>query len=132
MVSNVLPKRELLRIIKRFIEDQNRGISVRLFAELCGVDREHLVDVFQHRIRPLSEYIQIRVSKGYTSWLKGEIAVMQNRDKTRFVEYRREPKPRLARKTGLHLVDGQIKIKVGVINRGDYSGQTLDEALKRG
>lgn len=132
MLPETIPKRELLRIIKRFIKDKNRGISVKLFAELCGIHREHLLDVFHYKIHPLTEYVQIRVSKGYTSWLKGEIAVMQNRDKTRFVQYRREPKPRLARTTGLHLVNGEIKIKVGVINRGDYSGQTLDEALKRG
>jgi len=132
MLPVTIPKRELLRVIKRFVKDQNRGISVKLFAELCGVDKEHLLDVFFYRIRPLTEYMQIRVSKGYNSWLKGEVAVMQNRDKTRFVEYRREPKPRLARTTGLHLVNGEIKIKVGVSNRGDYSGQTLDEALERG
>jgi len=132
MVSNVLPKRELLRVIKRFIKDPNRGISIRLFAELCGVDKDHLLDVFFFRTHTLTEYMQIRVNKGYQSWQKGEVAVMQNRDKTRFVEYRREPKPRLARTTGLHLVNGEIRIKVGVSNRGDYSGQTLDEALERG
>ena len=132
MLPVTIPKRELLRVIKRFAKDQNRGISIKLFAELCGVDKDHLLDVFFYRVKPLTEYMQIRVSKGYNSWLKGEVAVMQNRDKTRFVEYRREPKPRLARTTGLHLVNGEIKIKVGVSNRGDYSGQTLDEALERG
>jgi len=132
MLPQTIPKRELLRVIKRLIKDKNRGISVKLFAELCGVNKEHLLDVFFYRTHPLTEYIQIRVNKGYNSWLKGEVAVMQNRDNTRFVEYRREPKPLLARTTGLHLVNGEIKIKVGVANRGDYSGQTLDEALKRG
>ena len=131
-LNNVLPKKELLRVIKRFIKDKNRGISVKLFAELCGVDKEHLLDVFYYRIHPLTEYMQIRVNKGYQAWLNGEVAVMQNRDNTRFVSYRREPKPRLARTTGLHLVNGEIKIKVGVRSRGDYSAQTLDEALERG
>ena len=93
-LEGVIPKRELLAIIKRFIKDQNRGISVKLFAELCGINKEHLLDVFYYRIHPLTEYIQIRVSKGYKAWEKGEVAIMQNRDKTRFVSYRREPKPR--------------------------------------
>ena len=131
-LEGVIPKRELLAIIKRFIKDQNRGISVKLFAELCGINKEHLLDVFFYRIHPLTEYIQIRVSKGYKAWEKGEVAIMQNRDKTRFVSYRREPKPRLARTTGLHLVNGQIRLKVGVSNHGDYSKPTLDEQLKRG
>jgi len=132
MLPVVLPKRELLRIIKRFIKDQDRGISVKLFAEICGVNKEHLLDVFFYRTQPLTEYMQIRVNKGYQSWLKGEVAVMQNRDKTRFVEYRREAKPRLVRSTGLQLVNGEIKIKIGVSNKGDYSGLSLDETLKRG
>ena len=132
MLPTVITKRELLRIIKRFIKDQNRGISVKLFAEVCGVNKEHLLDVFFYRNQPLTEYMQVRVSKGYKSWLKGEIAIMQSRNKTRTVEYRREPKPRLAPATGLQLVNGQIRIKVGVINKGDYSGVTLDEALERG
>ena len=57
---------------------------------------------------------------------------MKNRDNTKFVAYRREEKPRLARSTGLQVVNGEIKIKVGISNLGDYSGTTLDEALKRG
>jgi len=71
MLSEVIPKRELLTIIKRFIKDKNRGISVKLFAELCGINKEHLLDVFFYRIHPLTEYIQIRVSKGYKVMGKG-------------------------------------------------------------
>lgn len=132
MAVPIIIKRELMRQIRRFLKDQNRGISTKLFAELCGIDRSHLLDVFIYRVSPLTEYVQIRVSKGYESWKKGEVAIMQNRDKTKFVAYRREEKPRLARTTGLQVVNGEIKIKVGISNRGDYSGTTLDEALKRG
>jgi hypothetical protein len=132
MLPEVIPKRELMTIMKRFIKDQKRGISINLFAEVCGINKLHFLDVFFYRNAPLTEYIQMRVSKGYNAWRSGEIAIMQNRDTSKFVQYRREPKPRIARTTGLHLVNGEIKIKVGVSNRGDYSGQTLDEALERG
>jgi len=131
MVKTIL-KVDLMRIMKRFIADKNRGISLNLFAELCGIHKDSLQKIFIDEEYPMTEFMQMRISKGYEAWRRGSVAVMQNRDKTRFVEYRREPKPRLARSTGLHLVNGEIKIKVGVSNRGDYSGQTLDEALKRG
>lgn len=131
-MSQSLTKRELMRQLRRFIKDQNRGISMKLFAELCGLDRTHILDVFLYRVSPLTEYVQIRASKGYTAWKNGEVAIMQNRDNTKFVAFRREEKPRLARTTGLQVVNGEIKIKVGISNRGDYSGTTLDEALKRG
>lgn len=132
MLPQTIPKRELLVIIKRFIKDQNRGISVKLFAELCGVTKRRLLDVFYFRTDVMTEYMQVRVSKGYTSWKNGEVAVMQNRDNTRFVEYRKEPKPRMARTTGLHMVNGEIKIKVGIRNRADYSGLTLEDTIGRG
>lgn len=132
MSQPTLTKRELLRQIKRFIKDQNRGISVKLFAELCGINKDHLLDVFFYRVHPLTEYVQIRVNKGYQAWKNGEVAIMQNRDKTKFVQYRKEPKPRLTRQTGLHMVNGEIKIKVGIGNRADYSGLTLDETIGRG
>ena len=103
-----------------------------LFAELCGIDKTHLLDVFFYRTHPLTEYIQIRVSKGYESWKKGEVAVMQNQDKTRFVTYRKVPRQRLTNTAGLQVVNGEIKIKLGVRNLGDYSGDDLDEQLKRG
>jgi hypothetical protein len=64
--------------------------------------------------------VQIRVSKAYISWKKGEIAVMQNWDNTRFTEYRKVAKPRLARGYGLQVVNGEIKMKLGIVNKADY------------
>lgn len=130
MLQAVTPKKQLLSQIKRFIKDQDRGISIKLFAELCGIDRVHLLEVFYYRTHPLTEYVQIRVSKGYEAWKKGEVAIMQNQDRTKFVEYRRQAKPAMARTTGLHLVNGEIKIKVGIRNRSDYSEPDLDEQLR--
>lgn len=132
MVDQPLTKRELMRQIRRFLKDQNRGISTKLFAELCGIDRSHLLDVFIYRVAPLSEYIQRRVDKGYKAWQRGEVAIMQNQDKTKFVAFRREPKPRLTPQTSLQMINGEIKIKVGISNRGDYSGESLGESLERG
>jgi hypothetical protein len=129
MVARTLPRRELMRVIHRFLKDKNRGISTKLFSELCGISQSQMQDVFLYRTAPLSEYIQIRVSKGYTAWLNGEVKIMQNRDNTRFVEYRKEPQPRLVRTTGLQLVNGEIKIRVGIRNKADYSHTTLDEQL---
>jgi hypothetical protein len=125
-------KRELHRIIKRFLLDKKRGISIPLFAEVCGISPTLMKDIFIYDREPITERTQWRVSKGYRAWLNGEIRIMQNRDKTKFTEYRREPTPRLARSTGLQVVNGEIKIKVGIVNKADYSGYSLDEQLNRG
>jgi len=132
MLPPILTKRELLREMRLFIKDKERGISVKLFADLCGVDHIHLLDVFLYQSVPLTERMQRRVSKGYDSWKKGEVAIMQNRDRSKFVTYRKEEKPRLVPTTALQVVNGQIKIKVGMSNKSDYSGLTLDETIGRG
>lgn len=128
----VMPKKELLRQVNLFLSDEGRGISVDLFAEICGLHPNTIRNVFQYRTDTLTEYVQRRVSKGYEAWRRGEIAVMQNRDRTRFAEFRRKAEPNLARSSSLQVVNGEIKLKIGVRNRNDYSGKTLDEMLKRG
>jgi hypothetical protein len=130
-MNPVIPRQELKRTIKRFLADRNRGISIPLFADLCGVSVAILRLVFIREEEPLTEYIQRRVSKGYRSWLRGEVAVMMNRDQTRFVQYRKEPKPRVARSMGLEVQNGQIKLKIGLKNKADYSNLDIDEQLRR-
>jgi hypothetical protein len=127
----VIPRQDLKRTIKRFLSDKNRGISIPLFAELCGVSVAILRLVFIKEEEPLTEYVQRRVSKGYQSWVRGEVAVMMNRDQTRFVQYRKEPKPRVARSIGLEVQNGQIKLKIGLKNKADYSNLDIDEQLRR-
>ena len=132
MPTSTIPKSELKVIMKRFLKDQTRGISTQLFADLAGISKVHLQDVFSYCTEPLTERIQYRVSKAYNEWKNGEVAIMQNQDRTRFVEYRREAKPIMSRTTGLQVVNGEIKIKVGISNKYDYSVIPLDEQLRKG
>jgi hypothetical protein len=126
----VIPKQELLQIIKRFAKDEKRGISLPVFCELCGLSISHFRDVFIDNNHPLTEIIQRRVSKGYQSFKNGEVAVMVNRDRSRFVEYRKKPKLRLARSNKIVLVNGNIKLQMGIVNRNDYSASSLDEQFR--
>lgn len=126
----VIPKQELLRIMKRFAADENRGISLPVFCELCGISTFHFRNVFIDGKDPLTELMQRRVSKGYQSFKNGEVAVMVNRDRSRFVEYRKQPKLRLARSNKIVLVNGNIKLQIGIVNRSDYSAPSLDEQFR--
>ena len=126
----ILTKIELKRIIKRFFADQERGISIKLFCELCCISEKHMLDVFLYESQPLTEYIQRRVSKGYQEWRAGNVKVMKNRDNTRFVEYRKTSQPPIYRATGLKVTPEGIKLRVGLVNRHDYSELDLDEALR--
>ena len=124
------PRSELKRIIKRFLKDKERGISIPLFADLAGLSVVHIRDVFINESEPMTEYVQRRVSKAYQEWIRGEVAIMQNRDRTLFVQYRKEAKPVLQKSSKLTLVNGEIKINMGIKPKYDYSDLTLDEQLK--
>ena len=131
-MHTAIPRNELKRIIHNFLTDQDRGISVALFAEVAGVSAGHIKDVFLYQKEPLTETVQRRVSKAYNAWIKGEIAVMQNRDNSKFVQYRKEPKPLFTRSLGLQATADGIKINLGIKPKYDYSTYTLDDQLKRG
>ena len=131
-MNHTIPKAELKIIMRRFLSDHERGISIPLFADLSGVSIAHLRDVFLNDKEPLTEYVQRRVSKAYNEWKNGEVAIMQNRDASKFVQYRKEAKPVLERTNKLEVINGEIKIKLGISKKYDYSGSTLDEQLGRG
>lgn len=126
----VLPKKELMRQIKKFHADKERGISIALFCELAGINSEHFKDVFIRECEPLTEYIQMRVNKAYTQWKAGNVRVMRRKDLTRYVEYRKTPEPPIMAGMGLRVTPDGIKIKVGMVNRHDYSEIDLNEALR--
>ena len=127
-----LPKTVLRKAMYRFLKDKQRGISMELFAELAGVSKSHIKDVFLYETEPMTEYVQRRVSKAYTEWTNGEVAIMQNRDNSKFVQYRKESKPIMQKKTILQVVDGKIALKIGIAPKYDYLTATLDEQLERG
>ena len=132
MSKQVLTKRELMTQIRRFIRDKERGISMNLFAQLCGVTKTHIMDVFWYRTEPLTEYMQRRVCKGYFAWRDGEVSIMQLRNRSKYVEYRREAKPRIQPTTGLQMINGKIGIRLGMRNIDDYSQQPLFEGDNNG
>jgi hypothetical protein len=125
-----LPKSELLLHMQRFNADKERGISIPLFCELAGISTTHFRDVFINKTHPMSEMVQRRVNKAYMQWKSGWVKVMKRNDNTRYVDYRREAKPPIMQGMGLKVTSEGIKLRVGMVNRHDYSEIDLNEALR--
>jgi len=125
----VLSKKELLRQMKRFVADKDRGISMALFAKLCGLTPDKMWTIFVTETEPLSEYTQLRVNKAFAEWREGNVRVMRDGHR-KYVDYRRQAIPPLMPSTRLNLTAEGIKIKVGMVNRHDYSELDLNEALR--
>lgn len=132
MMEKPYTKAELARIMERFHADKKRGISWEHFSNLAGFPQRYLRDIFVYHRSPISDAVQHRVSKAYRSWLRGEVEIMQNRDQSTFVRYKKEARPVMKRGYGLDLVNGEIKLKIGLKNRRDYTYQSFDDKLNRG
>ena len=132
MDPKIYPKGELYRMMDRFHKDPKRVISWHFLAEMTGLSVGHLKDVFVNKKHPLTEMIQIRVSYAMRRIEAGEVQIMQNHDRTRFIQYNKENKPKIVRSNGLRVQNGQIRLKLGLRNANDYSDETFDEQLKRG
>ena len=129
-IGTPLSKKQLLAEIQRFCADKDRGISLTHFCEICGISEETLKCVFIRQTDSMSEYVQVRVNKGYAEWKAGNVRVMVRPDKTKFVEYRKRRLPPILPDMRLQVSDGQLKLRIGPKNRHDYSVASLDGQLR--
>jgi len=120
-----MSKTELRQQMRLFLLDRRRGIPISLFADLCGLHKETLRKCFVTEEWEITEFVQLRVLRAFTAWMAGEIRVMVKRDRTKYVEWRKSPQPRMYKHAGLTFEDGMIKLDIGPKNRADYSRQPL-------
>ena len=109
------------------LKDRERGISIKRFAELAGISRDLLEDVFVYQIMPMTEKTQVRVSAAYNAWLEGRVKIMRRKDLTQYVDYRKTPEPAIFPHMGIVNSPDGFKLSIGPRNRHDYSYPTLDE-----
>lgn len=125
----VLSKFELYKRMERFAADDKRLLSWPYFAELAGFDPGYLREIFLYKRSPLTETVQIRVSKALERLEKGEVTLVRWKDNSRELRYNNEAKPRLVKAGKLVMRDGKVQLAMGPVNRGDYSQPTLQEQL---
>ncbi len=126
----MLSKKELKRQVGAMLADEGRGISVRMFAQLCGVDEMLLRHVFVAGDWSMSEDTQRRVDRAYEHWKQGMVRVMRRKDQTRYVDYRKQALPPMRPSASLRVTPQGITLRVGPANRHDYSEPTLFEAMR--
>lgn len=130
MEHKPLTKQELKIQMRRFIMDKERGIGLKHFCEIAGISHRHFLDIFVYDKSDLNELFQSRVNKAYQQWKEGRLVVMKRGNNTRYVDYRKVPKVPLMPDMGLKMTSEGIKLRVGMVNRHDYSQPDLDEALR--
>jgi hypothetical protein len=127
-LNTVFPKEELKRLVGRLLRDKERGISIQKFADLSGISKDLLQDVFIYEITPMSETTQRRVSSAYQHWVDGRVKIMRRKDATQYVDYRKVAEPAIFSHMGIVKSPDGFKLSIGPRNRHDYSYPTLDES----
>jgi len=127
----ILTKAELYRQMDRYFADKDRTLSLAMFAELAGISESLIKRVFQIKDMPMTEHTQIAVSRALERMTRGDVVMVYNKDKTRFLQYRQVPRPRMGRGVELTVSDGQVRLKPGIRNKSDYSSPSFAEQLKK-
>jgi hypothetical protein len=126
-----LSKRQMMEVIPAFLRDKRRGISVALFAELCGLNPLHLRDVFLNGKYPLTELVQTRVNRAYEQWVRGDVAIMMKSGK-KYLEFRKQPKPQMVKRRLITYDGSSFKLDLGIRPKSqDYQRPNLDQQLRK-
>ena len=126
-----LSKRQMMEVIPAFMRDKKRGISIALFAELCGLAPLHLRDVFLYGRYPLTELVQTRVNRAYEQWIRGDVAVMM-KGNNKYLEFRKQPKPQMVKRRLITYDGSGFKLDLGIRPKAqDYQRPDLDQQLRR-
>jgi hypothetical protein len=131
-MMKILTKAEIYRRMERFWQDEDRTLSIQMFAEFCGLSPSLLYRVFHDKTLPMTEHTQICVSRALERMARGDVVMVYGRDQRRRLLYRQEPKPRVVKANTLTIKDGKIGLKVGLKNKSDYSDPTFEEELTAG
>ena len=127
---DVLSKAEIYRRMARYLEEEDRLMSVKFLAELAGLSDRLIYGVFVGGTHPMTEETQARMSRALMRLERGDVTVMRNRNQTKYLQYNTQPKPRMVRGYGLKLDGGKITLNLGVKNRADFSKPTLKEQME--
>jgi hypothetical protein len=121
----------MMEVMPAFLRDKRRGISVALFAELCGLNPLHLRDVFLNGKYPLTELVQTRVNRAYEQWVRGDVAIMMKSGK-KYLEFRKQPKPQMVKRRLITYDGSGFKLDLGIRPKSqDYQRLNLDQQLRR-
>jgi hypothetical protein len=127
----VMTKAEIYRQMDRFWKDQDKTLSIRMFAELSGLSQSLLTRVFYVKDTDMTEHTQIVVSRALERMTRGDVVMVYDKGNKRRLIYRQEPRPRLAKSMNLTVDGNQIGLKVGIRNKSDYSQPGFNEQFNK-
>lgn len=127
----VLTKEEILRRIANMRSNRKRGFTMRMFAEFALINYRHMEAVTRNKTDTFTELTQRKLSKALLALENGEAGPRIDILGRKFIGFNPKPKPVLRRGMGLEATASGFRMKVGIVNKYDFSKPRLDDSVKK-
>lgn len=130
-MDTVLTKSEILRRLDAMRSKRNRGFTMKMFAEFACINYRHMESVCRNQSDTFTELTQRKLSKALLALEAGEAGPRIDILGRKFIGYTKNPKPVLRRSVGLQICADGFRMKVGIVNKYDFSTPRLDDSVKK-
>jgi len=121
-----LTKQQIIDRISAMYLNRNRGFTMYQFTDFAEIDYAHFRRVYKQEL-PMTESIQRKLSRALTALENGEAGPRRDIAGRKSVGYHRkeEQRPAMARSMGLQSVGGEIKIRIGIVNKYSFNHKKI-------
>jgi hypothetical protein len=116
-----LDKKTLKKELKLFLDDKDRGISIKNFCEIAGISDRLFMYIIKENKLPMTESVQRGLNRAYMHWKEGRLRVMKKHTNETYPDYRKEPVPAVMPMSKLVMTNTGFKVQNKPINRHDYA-----------
>jgi len=116
-----LDKKTLKKELKLFLDDKDRGISIKNFCEIAGISDRLFMYIIKENKLPMTESVQRGLNRAYMHWKEGRLRVMKKHTNETYPDYRKEPVQPLIPMSKLVMTNTGFKVQNKPLNRHDYA-----------
>jgi hypothetical protein len=130
-MDTVLTKAEILKRLEAMRSKRSRGFTMKMFAEFACINYRHMESVTRNQSDTFTELTQRKLSRALLALEAGEAGPRIDILGRKFIGYSKNPKPVLRRSVGLEKTSDGFRMKVGIVNKYDFSKPRLDDSVKK-
>lgn len=121
-----LTKEQIIERISAMYLNTKRGFTIYHFVEFADLDYAHFRRVYKQEV-PMTESVQRKLSRALTALENGEAGPRRDIAGRKSLGYHRkeEQRPTMTRSMGLQNVGGEIKMRVGIVNKYSFNNKKI-------
>lgn len=122
----ILTKQQIIDRISAMYLNKARGFTIYHFVEFADLDYTHFRRVYKQE-SPMTESMQRKLSRALTALENGEAGPRMDIAGRKSVGYHRreEQRPAMTRGMGLQNVGGEIKMRIGIVNKYSFNHKKI-------